>query len=103
MIHLNVTALTALIAAKREARRARFNGHSYGFYRCSPLVARYRKLIEYRMSDGREVSVEFNQDAGAVLVRETFDSETENTAEVQRQGWQAILDNFARHVEGGAA
>ena len=57
------------------------------------------KLIEYRMSDGRNVSVEFKQDAGAVLVRETFDAETENPAELQRQGWQAILDNFARHVE----
>jgi uncharacterized protein YndB with AHSA1/START domain len=59
-----------------------------------------RKLIEYRMSDGRGVSVEFTPQAGAVLVRETFDAETENPAEMQRQGWQAILDNFARHVEG---
>jgi uncharacterized protein YndB with AHSA1/START domain len=58
-----------------------------------------RKLIEYRMSDGRDVTIEFKQDAGAVLVRETFDAETENPAELQRQGWQAILDNFAKHVE----
>jgi hypothetical protein len=32
-------------------------------------------------------------------VRETFDAETANAPELQRQGWQAILDNFARHVE----
>lgn len=58
-----------------------------------------RKLIEYRMDDGRQVKVEFREDAGKVLVRETFDAETENPEELQRQGWQAILDNFAKHVE----
>ena len=55
--------------------------------------------IEYRMSDGREVKVEFVERPGGVLVKETFDAETENTPELQRQGWQAILDNFGRHVE----
>ncbi len=60
-----------------------------------------RKLIEYRMGDGREVRVEFSEEAGRVKVRETFDAETENPPEMQREGWQAILDNFARHVEGG--
>jgi uncharacterized protein YndB with AHSA1/START domain len=58
-----------------------------------------QKALEYRMSDGREVKVEFSKGAGGVLVRETFDAESENEAEVQREGWQAILDNFARHVE----
>lgn len=58
-----------------------------------------RKLIEYRMSDGRTCSVEFQEEGGKVRVRETFDAETENAPELQRQGWQAILDNFARHVE----
>ena len=58
-----------------------------------------RKRIEYRMSDGREVQVEFTERADGVLVRETFDAETENTPELQRAGWQAILDNFKRHVE----
>jgi uncharacterized protein YndB with AHSA1/START domain len=55
--------------------------------------------IEYQMSDGREVKVEFIERAGGVLVKETFDAETENTPELQRTGWQAILDNFGRHVE----
>jgi uncharacterized protein YndB with AHSA1/START domain len=61
-----------------------------------------RQLIEYRMSDGREVSVEFAERAGATLVRETFDAETQNAPELQRQGWQAILDNFAKHVRRDA-
>jgi uncharacterized protein YndB with AHSA1/START domain len=58
-----------------------------------------KKAIAYRMSDGREVEVEFVEHGKGVLVKETFDAETENTAELQRQGWQAILDNFGRYVE----
>ena len=58
-----------------------------------------KKVIDYRMSDGREVKVEFVERRGEVLVKETFDAETENTPELQRKGWQAILDNFGRHVE----
>jgi uncharacterized protein YndB with AHSA1/START domain len=57
------------------------------------------KTIEYRMSDGREVKVEFVEQPGGVRVRETFDAETENSPELQRAGWQAILNNFARYVE----
>ena len=58
-----------------------------------------QKLIEYRMSDGREVKNEFVERAGDVLVKVTFDAENENPPEVQRTGWQTILDNFGRHVE----
>jgi uncharacterized protein YndB with AHSA1/START domain len=58
-----------------------------------------RKKIEYRMNDGRVVSVDFAERPGGVQVTETFDAEAENPPELQRAGWQAILDNFARHVE----
>jgi uncharacterized protein YndB with AHSA1/START domain len=57
------------------------------------------KAIEYRLGDGREVQVEFIEQADGVLVKETFDAETENPPEFQRAGWQAILDNFGRYVE----
>lgn len=57
------------------------------------------KTTEYRMSDGREVKVEFSDRSDGVHVQETFDAETENSPELQRTGWQAILDNFRRHVE----
>ena len=57
------------------------------------------EVIEYRMADGREVTVQFSEVADGVRVRETFEAETENDPELQRDGWQAILDNFARHVE----
>jgi len=60
-----------------------------------------QRLIEYEMSDGRKVRVEFIPAAASgVTVRETFDAEDTHSAEPQRLGWQAILDNFARHVEG---
>jgi uncharacterized protein YndB with AHSA1/START domain len=57
------------------------------------------KIIEYRMSDDREVKVEFVERAGSVLVKTSFDAETENSPEMQRAGWQAISDNFGRFVE----
>jgi uncharacterized protein YndB with AHSA1/START domain len=59
------------------------------------------KTIEYRLGDEREVTVEFSESEEGVVVRETFDAETVFPPEHQRQGWQAILDNFARYVEGG--
>ena len=57
------------------------------------------RLIEYVMADGRKVRVEFIAAGDVVTVREHFDAEDQHGAEQQRQGWQAILDNFARHVE----
>lgn len=58
-----------------------------------------QKVIEYRLGDGRDVKVEFTEGADSVLVRETFEVESQLDREHQRRGWQAILDNFARHVE----
>jgi uncharacterized protein YndB with AHSA1/START domain len=54
--------------------------------------------IEFSFGD-RVAVVEFIPGNGGVLVRETFDAEETFTPEQQRQGWQAILDRFARHVE----
>jgi uncharacterized protein YndB with AHSA1/START domain len=59
------------------------------------------ELIEYVLEDGRMVYVEFMDRDGVVRVRETFDAESTHTVEQQREGWQAILDSFARHVEAG--
>lgn len=57
------------------------------------------RQIDYRMADGREVTNEFIDGSDGVLVRVTFDAETENSLEQQRYGWQAILDSFARYAE----
>lgn len=55
------------------------------------------RLIEYVFGD-RTGRVEFDETAEGVRVRVTFDAETTFPVEFQRAGWQAILDNFARHV-----
>ncbi len=55
------------------------------------------ELIECTFGD-RELVVEFVPTAGGVTVRETFDAESTHSIEMQRAGWQAILDRFARHV-----
>ena len=57
-----------------------------------------QRLIEYAFGD-RAARVEFAEVPEGVNVRVSFDAEDTNTAEQQRAGWQAILDNFARHVE----
>jgi uncharacterized protein YndB with AHSA1/START domain len=57
------------------------------------------KLIEYSLGDQRAVVVEFISSKSGVTVRETFDAESTHSVEQQRQGWQAILNNFAKHVE----
>lgn len=56
------------------------------------------ELIEYAFGD-RAARVEFASDPRGVRVRVTFDSEATHSVEQQREGWQAILDSFARHVE----
>lgn len=56
------------------------------------------KRIEYSFGD-RAAQVEFADGPKGVRVRVTFDSEPTHTIEQQRDGWQAILNNFARHVE----
>jgi uncharacterized protein YndB with AHSA1/START domain len=55
------------------------------------------RLIEYAFGD-RVGAVEFVTGPQGVTVRVTFDAETTHPVEQQRQGWQAILNNFARHV-----
>ncbi len=57
------------------------------------------QLIEFKLGDDRVVRVEFTPDANGIRVRETFDAESLHSIEQQRQGWLAILNNFARHVE----
>lgn len=54
--------------------------------------------IEYQFGE-RTGAVEFVVSAMGVTVRSTFDAESDNPIDMQRQGWQTILNNFAKHVE----
>ena len=55
--------------------------------------------IDYTMGDGRQVTNTFRANGNATDVVVTFDAETENPEDMQRLGWQAILDNFKKYAE----
>jgi uncharacterized protein YndB with AHSA1/START domain len=57
------------------------------------------KLIEYTIGDGRKVKIVFTPNGKETKVVETFDAEEQNPIEMQRGGWQAILDNFKKYTE----
>jgi uncharacterized protein YndB with AHSA1/START domain len=60
-------------------------------------VARHER-IDCAFGD-RTLVVEFVPTPGGVTVRETFEAESTHSVEQQREGWQAILNNFARHAQ----
>ncbi len=73
---------------------------SAGFdFRGTYTIVTPRERIHFVMGDGRHVDVRFVPEGDGVRVVEEFETETTNSAELQRTGWQAILDNFKRHVE----
>lgn len=83
-------------SSRMEAKDGSFGFDFAGTY--TKIVP--QKLIGYAFGD-RNATVEFVEGKDSVSVRVTFDPETENDIEMQRGGWQAILDNFRKHVEAG--
>lgn len=57
------------------------------------------ELIEYTMGDGRKVEVHFSSNGNETKIVETFDAENTHSLEMQKGGWQAILDNFKQYTE----
>jgi uncharacterized protein YndB with AHSA1/START domain len=57
------------------------------------------KEISYTLLDDRIVTILFSQTENGVKIMETFDAENENSLELQKFGWQAILNNFKNYVE----
>jgi uncharacterized protein YndB with AHSA1/START domain len=58
-----------------------------------------QQKISYRLSDNRAVDIDFESSDEGVLLRESFEAEGSNADEMQRAGWQAILENFKAYVE----
>ena len=81
-------------SSRMEAKDGSFGFDFAGTY--TKIVP--NELLEFTFGD-RAAKVEFLNGENGVMVRETFDAETEHPIEMQRQGWQAILNNFAKHVE----
>jgi predicted 3-demethylubiquinone-9 3-methyltransferase (glyoxalase superfamily)/uncharacterized protein YndB with AHSA1/START domain len=82
-------------SSRMEAKDGSFGFDFGGVY--DQVIENQR--IDYTMDDGRKVWVHFTEVDGATHVLESFEAESENPAELQRQGWQAILDNFRQYVE----
>ncbi len=59
--------------------------------------------LALRLDDGRLSRTTFDADAGGCRVRTVFDADGAHSAELQRDGWQAILDNYATYVAQQAA
>lgn len=83
-----------VFSSRMEAKDGSFGFDFAGTY--TKIVP--HALIEYAFGD-RVGVVTFANAPNGVTVSVTFDAESQNAVEQQRQGWQAILDNFAKHVE----
>lgn len=55
--------------------------------------------IAYSLDDGRKVEISFVKTASGTTITESFEPESQNSVEMQQQGWQAILDNFKKYTE----
>lgn len=57
------------------------------------------KKIAYSLADGRQVEIHFESNGNQTTVIETFDPENENPIEMQKTGWQMIMNNFKKYTE----
>lgn len=88
-----------IIGGKYMARMEAKDG-SFGF----DFIATYDnverlKTLSYTLDDGRKVITQFESMGDMTRVKTCFDAESQNSKDMQRKGWQAILDNFKKYVE----
>ena len=57
------------------------------------------ELISYTMGDGRKATINFNSEGSITKITETFEAEEMNTLELQKGGWQNILNSFKKYTE----
>ena len=81
--------------ARMEARDGSFGFDFFGIYD----EVRIPELITYTLGDGRKVRISFQALGKQTRIVETFEAEDVNSMDLQRGGWQAILDNFKKYAE----
>lgn len=81
---------------RMEAKDGSFGFSFSGIYE---EIVEYAK-IAYVLEDNRKVIISFQEVSEGVVVEESFEPEEFNGVELQRSGWQSILDNFKRYSEG---
>ncbi len=82
-------------STRMEAKDGSFGFDFWGIYD----DVKMNELIVYTMGDGRKASIIFSSDGNTTKIIETFEAEDENPVEMQRAGWQAILDSFKKYTE----
>lgn len=82
-------------SSRMEAKDGSFGFDFAGVY--EEII--HNEKLAYSIGDGRKVTITFRYDGEAVLVTEMFEAEGQNEIELQRQGWQAILNNFKKYAE----
>jgi uncharacterized protein YndB with AHSA1/START domain len=84
-------------STRMEARDGSAGFDYWGTYtRIEPL-----SFLAFTLGDGRRVELRFSAVDGGTRIEEEFEPEGEHSDELQRAGWQAILDSFKRYVEAG--
>jgi uncharacterized protein YndB with AHSA1/START domain len=82
----------------KSTMAAKDGSFSFDFEGVYSKVERH-KVIEYTIGDGRKVRVKFSGDGNETGITSTFEAETTNPIEMQRGGWQAILNSFKKYTE----
>ena len=82
----------------RYTMAARDGSFSFDFVGNYTMIVPNETIV-YEIADGRKVRIDFSSESDKVTIVETFEAETQNPIEMQRDGWQSILDNFKTYVE----
>jgi uncharacterized protein YndB with AHSA1/START domain len=80
---------------RMEAKDGSFGFDFEGVYD----IVKEQEYIEYHLADGRKVKITFKSTGKGTEIVESFDAESVNSIDLQRSGWQAILNNFKKHTE----
>jgi uncharacterized protein YndB with AHSA1/START domain len=82
-------------SSRMEAKDGSFGFDFFGIYD----AVKINELIAYTLGDGRKVTISFSAEGNAIKMVIVFEAETQNPIEVQKGGWQAILNNFKKYTE----
>jgi uncharacterized protein YndB with AHSA1/START domain len=82
-------------SSRMESKDGKMGFDFWGIYD----AGRPNEYIEYTMGDGRKVWITFTSKGNSTHISETFEAESENPVEMQKDGWQTIMNNFKAYVE----
>ena len=82
-------------SSRMEAKDGSFGFDFWGIYD----IVRTNEYIEYTMGDNRKAQITYTPKDGKTHIVVNFEAEDTNPIEMQKGGWQAILDNFKKYTE----